>query len=623
MENTCELMIIVSPASLTTVALEEKDKLLLGRVGSTQAEQPDIDFTPDRGVSRKHAHLFFENGDWWIQDRSTTGTFLDGQELAEGKHKVEIGDPVGVGKNTLWTLANNTLKKMSPGDNLHIHFQLLPAINHAAARAGLSLIRKLNIINISDHFASQSLKINLSISTGSNEWRAPIVIGSLRERSIYKHHHKQFREKHPDGELIYPRDYYKFLKTNPMPPAMLVIEANYNGSAIRREYEIEVDGFYEWRYHRAYRTSLAAFVLYWNASVKKLVGAATKAIDAGENLGEKVNAAQVTALIYDYMEENFICRYQPPPYLSEKGKQKILPPEEMIKSWPKNDKKGQLDGTCLDLALLMAACLERLAYEPLIVIIEESQGQWHALLGCWQKPENILKRAPIIKDRAALLAALDNEQILFWEATACTDRRTDNWQGPLPFSAAKAAASRTLRESKLVFALDICAAREIVQPLIAEMPQDIKDIYDNAARIAAGQGHERLESRHLLWSILYSRDKTIMSMLEKAGGSRQKLEEKLVSLKPLDLRIDEIRQFHKSFSFKSAYPHSERLVAECRDATHVDKLFLLYALILAGGKSIDRMLKTINSSRYNLLTILNDYFEIRCRGDISHSLDEG
>ncbi len=67
--------------------LSGKDNVIVGREDAVSNIFPDIDLTPhggeEGGVSRLHARIFFENGQYMLEDENSTNyTFLNRQRLA-------------------------------------------------------------------------------------------------------------------------------------------------------------------------------------------------------------------------------------------------------------------------------------------------------------------------------------------------------------------------------------------------------------------------------------------------------------------------------------------------------------------------------------------------------------
>jgi pSer/pThr/pTyr-binding forkhead associated (FHA) protein len=66
--------------------LSGKDDVLIGREDAASNIYPNVDLTPhggeEGGVSRKHARIFFQNGQYMIEDLdSTNSTFVNRQRL--------------------------------------------------------------------------------------------------------------------------------------------------------------------------------------------------------------------------------------------------------------------------------------------------------------------------------------------------------------------------------------------------------------------------------------------------------------------------------------------------------------------------------------------------------------
>lgn len=73
-----------------------KDNIVIGREDAVSNIFPDVDLTPhggeEGGVSRQHAHIFLENGQYMLEDENSTNfTFLNRQRLA-GKTPTPLHD---------------------------------------------------------------------------------------------------------------------------------------------------------------------------------------------------------------------------------------------------------------------------------------------------------------------------------------------------------------------------------------------------------------------------------------------------------------------------------------------------------------------------------------------------
>jgi|TARA_B110000263_G_scaffold215541_1_gene200600 pSer/pThr/pTyr-binding forkhead associated (FHA) protein len=67
---------------------------------------PELDLSEDKSVSRKHAKIWEEEGEYWIEDLgSRLGTWVNG--LRRTKIKVKFGDRITVGKTMLQLMPSN------------------------------------------------------------------------------------------------------------------------------------------------------------------------------------------------------------------------------------------------------------------------------------------------------------------------------------------------------------------------------------------------------------------------------------------------------------------------------------------------------------------------------------
>jgi hypothetical protein len=98
------LRIQVSGDSHTTIGMEVKDKILIGRHDPVSGNVPDLDLTPfgaeERGVSRHHAQIILYEGALYLEDlNSTNGTRLNGFRLeSQNGYRLRDGDEIEAGQ---------------------------------------------------------------------------------------------------------------------------------------------------------------------------------------------------------------------------------------------------------------------------------------------------------------------------------------------------------------------------------------------------------------------------------------------------------------------------------------------------------------------------------------------
>jgi tetratricopeptide (TPR) repeat protein len=148
----------------------------------------------------------------------------------------------------------------------------------------------------------------------------------------------------------------------------------------------------EWACEPTYpsQLSLAAFVLPNHPLVERVVSAACQHLPAAHSADKALQA------IYEYLLHycSLSYRFEPPSW--ESYSQKIRLPHQVFPNSP--DMSGQ--GTCIDLALFIAACLEQLQHQPLIALLDMGVW-WHAMVGCWTYRN--VRLEPVLTERDRIM----------------------------------------------------------------------------------------------------------------------------------------------------------------------------------------------------------------------------
>jgi pSer/pThr/pTyr-binding forkhead associated (FHA) protein len=94
-------------ASGAEIPLPEGDEILIGREDPVSGIYPEIDLTPhggeEGGVSRQHARLTVEEGNYFVEDLDSTNfTFVNKQKLTpKTRTSVNDGDEIRCGRVAL------------------------------------------------------------------------------------------------------------------------------------------------------------------------------------------------------------------------------------------------------------------------------------------------------------------------------------------------------------------------------------------------------------------------------------------------------------------------------------------------------------------------------------------
>ena len=98
---------LIVAASGAEIPLPEADEILIGREDPISGIYPDVDLTPhggeEGGVSRRHARLISEGGNYFVEDLDSTNfTFINKQKIApKTRTPVQDGDEIRCGRVAL------------------------------------------------------------------------------------------------------------------------------------------------------------------------------------------------------------------------------------------------------------------------------------------------------------------------------------------------------------------------------------------------------------------------------------------------------------------------------------------------------------------------------------------
>lgn len=215
---------------------------------------------------------------------------------------------------------------------------------------------------------------------------------------------------------------------------------------------LEVLAWNEWGGLASLPEVLAAFVTPNHPAIDAVLARAGKHLEAltgdptisGYQSRDPERARRLVEVIYRGVQDLGIAYVNPPASYEDEG-QKVRLTDAIL---------ANKLGTCLDLAILFAACLEQAGLNPLLVLIKG-----HAFVGAWVLPESFSE--PAMEDAARLRKRIKLEEIVAIEATAVTTRPH------MDFVSAQSDAYRHLeRTEDFRAAIDIAAARRVrIRPL--------------------------------------------------------------------------------------------------------------------------------------------------------------
>jgi hypothetical protein len=407
--------------------LRAQGRTVVGRQDTTTAAA-DVDLSPDRTVSRHHAQIWFERDTWWIRDlNSKHGTKVGKRRIpSDTAVRCEPGLDIWLGATELAIFSPDWHRVRH--DAVAIEIGLSPRFSYALALSGIQVVTRLVVRNWGTTTTPASrLELTLTdigSASVSVPRLAPNESATLTPLSFALDERALLHAPHRARRPLVVRLNGQRVDTGSLGCTLLAHN--------------------EWAYDIHHRSSLGAFVLPDHPRVINTTREAT----AGLPL--QPSGAGVLQWVYEHLARVWRIDYRKdrPPAKGMTQTLRLAP--DVL--WDPTKRIGE--GTCIDLALLMTACLEVMRARPLLALVDRDRS-WHALVGCWRSPRRRLVTFP--NERDTML-----EEAIWVDPNGCTRDPKHRAE----FFDACERARRDLEERPLVFALDVAAARAAgIQPL--------------------------------------------------------------------------------------------------------------------------------------------------------------
>ena len=391
---------------------------------------------------------------------------------------------------------------------------------------------------------------------------------------------------------------------------------------------IDILGFYEWPLSTdtAFQKSIACFVQPANPIVQHIV------LDAARSLRENTDFVSFKNLldseytkktqlalktIYESISSNYQIQYVPSPAWSyEWNSQVIRAPHRVLPETTGSAySPGQGEGTCIDLSLFLAACLENINLQPILIFVQTSSQVLHAFIGSWQNKSS--KSLNLFIDFSTLINALEQDQLVIVEATGLSSHYGDN----LSLEKAVEKARAHLQDEKnFVFAIDISAARENqIFPLQYAMSPAVTGIIRNAEMLALQEKDLCLESRYLLFSFFRSdveKNPELAAAFSDAGIDLTAIRNRIVSM--IEYYFGQSETMRSDLLQKTRnYRHiSTDAMVMARESANglIERIHLLLAILQSRSKSVREILNYAGIDADHLVSALANYFPWASRG---------
>jgi hypothetical protein len=290
---------------------------------------------------------------------------------------------------------------------------------------------------------------------------------------------------------------------------------------------------------------------------------------------------------YRAMQESFQLHYEYEVRTYPSGWQKIRFHDRVL---------AEAHGTCIDFALLLMACLERVHLDPLIVLVQTGPGLQHAIVGCWMGENK--ERSVVIRKHGNLARwarpPTGSGDLLLIDATGYTVER--GW----PFSRACAEALGTFtKATKLASAVNVARARIGQGKRKAISPMPFGDgphlsgegwaVIRCAEDAATEFRYDRVERAHLFWALLEMAPELAReAFADSAPVLQVKIEERLRKKAPA-------LQRGVAFQTKSFQKSMQRAgeLADTHASGSIGPLQILHAVLDDPGDTVNRVLRDL------------------------------
>lgn len=541
------------------------NEILVGRRDPCEPEyKPGLELEDPR-VSRRQAVIHKKADKYFIQDlNSKRNTIVDGEGIA-GKGEVELvaGAVIQTG-DTIWAVIPSDWLFIQCGDAI-ICASCLAEMSYCLFHCGTPIVGPIVVRNLGDRRSSpMRLRLELIGYSEPCEVEIPAVEPGSRisfgAPAIRLHPEKLKNQV----EVAYSR-----------------LDAEIVGRAdCRTTKDVTILGFWDWPFNESARKALAGFVSPRNPVIENIVIKAQKklkkatGVDTFRDLlrtGHADAQRLIVKTLYDFLKDERNIFYTDPKLKTDKNGQKtcqtIRPPHVIFPSESSKDGKG----TCLDLALLMAGCMENVELCPVIVLIGNEEGiPEHSFAGCWIGSTS--RYRPIIgKEMLCSEAASGN--LLIVECTGFAQGANDN-KGKLCFAEAVGSAMKQLNAANNICAVDIHPLRPhygCVTPMDYLFDPVVDGVIEIAKAFARHKRREAVETTYLFYGFIIKKGKVIKWLLDKVDLDadtvcsviEELVEDRHASTEPVLTRnFSECKRLAGDFAWqdKSAYVREQDLL---------------------------------------------------------------
>lgn len=504
MKHVDRVLVFGGPESGTCFRDLVGSEVFVGRFGPGQ---DGLDFSRDMRVSRQHAVLLRDQaGGWILEDvNSANGTDVDGYRIATRQPtSVKPGQVIQTG-DSQWTIIPGEWLTAAHGPVV-LYGPCARVISYVAYHCGKPIIPSLTAVNTG---LDKSAAFNLTVEVDGFSYPTVFPVPELPPG---------IPVSVPLQDIHLRADEFRSKASVSRSPLM----ATTDGSSLSpAAMEVVVLGFWDWPQEEGSGALLPAFVCPVDQQVCSIALDAETALprlSSSESFRGLLQSRTprkhwiVLQAIYETLRDYYYISYTDP-------LQRIIDPSQAVYQTIRTPnqlfrQRSGGEGTCLDLALLVASCLERAEVCPVVILTWSDEPEAdHALAGCWSSlPPN---PDDLIWDRDYLLEAMQGDNLLIVESTGFSDA----CHPKLSFNDARFRAEERLRASSRACLVNISASRRYgnVPPLEDPLDATVVRVYEEAVNFATSRLRRRVQLTDLLYGMLVVSGPETVKLFDRAG----------------------------------------------------------------------------------------------------------
>lgn len=482
------------------------------------------------------------------------------------------------------TMAHRDLK-------LRITCTYLPVVSHVLARAGLPLIRSIELLADEDSNAPRD-PLEIRLPQGDAWETVPLANSgpgtalSLTLAANGGYADWLYHVSRPVSSRL-----EIWLRTHCLAELPLVLLPTWH-----------------WPHVRAARPCVAAYALPGDSWIGRTISSSVGrqaesnlASDFPSYVRQAPERAAGVALkaVYAHLVRQHRIHYEHPRLRTdESGEisyQAVRTPMEVLA--PNRTTGGRAN--CLDLALIMAGCLESVGLRPLILFSgPPDEAPDHAFVGCWR--DRAPRYHPLLQDPEALAAFVTQGDLLVVESTGvCVDHKR------MSFDQARDCAQAIVTDPRAsLHAVDVEACRPprgAVAPLELAHEPVVMRAYWEARQMATTRGSRRLESAHLLYGLCRAAGETCSWLLKTCGSSPQAVVRTIEQAIPCAEPSPDLRA---TKNYEACVRAAQaNAAAEGRSTVH--EADLLWAVLECRSKNVQGILGAAGANSITLTRVLD------------------